>query len=141
MDAKSLKVLLKLKEQIDMVASCEERRLLPDFCIVVVEVKSLGLFFTQQEFLILFFIDSTTTSCCSSISSFSSLLSFVLTFGVSFLIDNSLSPLELLLDFFIRRESTLHPGMGKNFFEFRSVGRVEGHHFLEEVFKLGRVDI
>jgi hypothetical protein len=99
------------------------------------------LLFTQQEFLILFFIDGTTTSCCSSIGSFSSLLSFVLTFGVSFLIDNSLSSLELLLDFFIRRESTLHPWMSKNFFEFRSVGRVEGHHLLEEVFELSRVDI
>ena len=146
MDAKSLKVLLKLKEQIDMVASCEERRLLPDFCVIVIKFISRELVSKLLEILcLLFFIEGTaflfSATSHSCISVLISLLPLVLTLGVCFLIDDSLSSLELLLDFFVRGESALHPRMGKNLFEFRSVGRVQGHHLLEEVLELSRVDI
>jgi len=139
-------MLLDLKEQFDIVTSCEERRLLPDFCIVVIKFISRELVFLLLEVLCLFFFVKWAsfllcTTSDSGIVSFISLLSLVLTFFMSFLVDDVLSSLEFLLDFFIGCVSSLHPWMGKNFFEFGSVGRIKGHHLLEEVLELSRVDI
>ena len=45
MNTEGLQVLLDLKEQINMIASGEERCLLPNFCIVVIKFISRELLF------------------------------------------------------------------------------------------------
>ena len=139
-------MLLKLKEQIDMVASSEERSLLPDFSVVVTQSVLVELCSKLGEILSLFFfIEWTITLFCttsdSGIGVFISLLPLILTFIMGFLIDDCLSSLELLLNVLFSGICSLHPRMGENFFEFGSVGRVDGHHLLEEVLELGGVDV
>jgi len=129
-----------------MVASSEERSLLPDFSIVVTQSVLVELCSKLAEILSLFFfIEWTITLFCttsdSGIGVFISLFPLILTFIMGFLIDDCLSSLELLLNFLFSGICSLHPRMGENLFEFGSMRRVDGHHLLEEVLELGGVDV
>lgn len=130
-----------------MLSTSEERSLLPYFWRVFVQLILLILSSKLLEGLHLFFLRkvtvwarlSTTSDSCLVVGV--SLLSLVIAFGVSFFVNNFLSSLELNLDFIISCNFTLHPWMGKNIFEFGSVLWVKGHHLLEQVFELSRVDV
>lgn len=140
-------MIYEIEEQIDVISLGEERSFLPNFCIVIAElivlvlssklVQGLCLFFFGQ---ISFFASLSTTSDSVLVVGVS-LLSLVFTFDVSFLINDCFSSLELDLDLVFSSVLSLHPWVGKNFFEFGSVRWVECHHLLEEVFELSGVDV
>lgn len=80
-------------------------------------------------------------SCLSCIGGLMALLTLGFALIVRFLVDEVFPVGEVGLDFCLRWDSALHPWVSVDFVDLRPLSWVKGHHLLEEILELGRVDI
>ena len=116
-----------------------------ELCVVLVEARTVFLNLEASPGVLrtlchLSFLSilSTTATHNASLVSLTALLALLLALVMSLSFDELLSPLEVDLDFLVGWDSSLcgNPRVLQNLLHRGSVGRVESHHLLKEVFEL-----
>ena len=83
----------------------------------------------------------TTAADNTRLAGFSTLLALLFSLAVCLSVDTALAISEVYSDLQIRRDRAIHPWVRKDLFDCRPLRRFQGHHPLEEIFELRRVQI